>query len=156
MDIERLRAAVGPVAEGEGLRLVVLFGSAVRDPVHAEDLDIGVDAGAPCDTIAWTNRLARALGRSDVDVTDLRRADPVLLLRAAEEGVLLFQSDPSRFVRFFSLAARRFYDTRKLREVEHREIHDRLRDYGAERRAARPPTSAATAFDAPERSGKDP
>lgn len=126
MDIESLRRTLRPLAAAEGLRLVVLFGSAARDAEPGRDLDLGIDAGRLLDTVALTNRLATLLGRSDVDVADLRRADPVLLRAVAEEGIALYEAEPGAFGRFHSLAVRRFHDTRKFREMEHREIHERL------------------------------
>lgn len=124
--LEQLARSIRPVAEEAGLRLVVLFGSVARDADEAEDLDLAVDAGRPLDTVELTNRLMHALGRSEVDLVDLRRADPVLLMAVADEGVPLFESEPARFAEFQSLAFRRFHDTRKFRDMEHLEIHERL------------------------------
>ena len=73
---------------------------------------------AAIDTVQLTNRLTVLLGRQDVDVVDLRTADPVLLMRVAGEGRALFESTPARFNAFYSLAARRFADTKKFRDAE--------------------------------------
>jgi hypothetical protein len=51
-------------------------------------------------------------------VTDLGRADPILLALVAREGVPLFEKDPGEFARFASLAARRFADTKKFRDAQ--------------------------------------
>lgn len=126
MDIESLRRTLLPLASTAGLRLVVLFGSAARSAETARDLDLGIDAGRPLDTVDLTNRLSTLLGRSDVDVVDLRRADPVLLRAVADDGIPVYEAEPGAFDRFHSLALRRFLDTAKLREMEHREIHERL------------------------------
>lgn len=133
MDIERLRRTIRPLASAEGLRLVVLFGSAARGTEPARDLDLGIDAGRRLSTVDLTNQLATLLGRSDVDVADLRRADPVLLRVVAEDGIPLYEAEPGAFGRFHSLAVRRFIDTRKLRDMEHREIHERLERLGSGR-----------------------
>lgn len=113
-----------------GALLVVLFGSAVRDPAGARDLDVGFLAPEPLDTVALTNRLARALGTQAVDVADLGRADPLLLMLAARDGVPLYEAWAGAFARFASLAVRRFADTRKFREMERREIDDFLERQG--------------------------
>ena len=127
MDVRDLAERTRPVAEAEELRLVVLFGSEARgDAREAADLDVAVDAGRPVDTVDLTNRLGVALGHPDVDLVDLRRADPVLLMAVAEEGVPLFEATPGTFVSFQSVAARRFYDTRKFREAERDVLHERL------------------------------
>lgn len=136
MDIASLRARIRPVAEDEGLRLVVLFGSAARagggggGSVGA-DLDLAVDAAGLLDLVRMTNVFGLALERSDVDLANLTTADPVLLLSVAEEGIPLYEAEPGTFERFHSLSVRRFHDTRKFREMEHREIHERLAASGA-------------------------
>lgn len=127
MNISDLTERIRPVAEGEELRLVVLFGSEARGDARAEaDLDLAIDGGRPLDLVGLTNRLSVALGHSDVDLVDLRRADPVLSRAVAEEGIPVYEKTPGAFVSFQSLAARRFYDTRKLREMERESIRDRL------------------------------
>jgi predicted nucleotidyltransferase len=115
---DRLRHAAAEVAETAGARLVALFGSAARGEPTAHDLDIGVLADEPVDTVALTNAFIRRLSFQDVDVTDLRRADPVLLALAARDGVPLYERAPGEFARFVSLAARRFADTDKFRRAQ--------------------------------------
>jgi predicted nucleotidyltransferase len=129
--LERIRRAAADVGRDVGARLVVLFGSAVReDGPEPEDLDIGVLGLEPIDVIDVTNRLVRALGVQEVDVVDLRRADPLLMVVVAREGVPLYESDPTEFACFVSLAARRYADTRKFREMERQEIRDFLARQG--------------------------
>jgi predicted nucleotidyltransferase len=126
LDLDRLREVVRAVAGDEGLDLVVLFGSSIRGESSPQDLDLAVRASRPLDLTHLTNRLCVALGRSDVDLIDLRRSDPLVLRIVAEEGVLLHEAEAGAFTRFASLAARRFFDTRKFREVERLQIHDFL------------------------------
>jgi predicted nucleotidyltransferase len=115
--LDTVRRVVAEVAREAGYRLVVLFGSAARGE-PAEDLDLGILARGPLDAVAATNRLTPALGTQAVDVADLGRADPLLLMLVARDGVPLYEASPGEFARFASLAARRFFDTRKFREVE--------------------------------------
>lgn len=116
---DALRAAAEAVGRSAGLTLVLLFGSAARDgPARARDLDLGVLARGPADVVALTNAFTRALGVQAVDVTDLRRADALLLALAARDGVALFEGEPSAHARFASLAVRRFFDTQKFRDAE--------------------------------------
>lgn len=126
VDLGRVREIVRDVARAEGLELVVLFGSAARDFRSARDLDLGVRGPASPDLVKLTDRLSVALARSDLDVVDLRRADQPKLRIVAEEGILLYESDPGTFTRFASYAARRFFDTREFRELERQWIHDFL------------------------------
>jgi len=126
VDFDHVRKASHDVARAEGLDLVVLFGSAGRDFRSAEDLDLAIRGPASPDMIHLTNRFSVVLGRSDVDLVDLRTADPLLLRIVAEEGRLLYESDAGTFTRFASYAARRFFDTRKFRDLERQRIHDFL------------------------------
>jgi predicted nucleotidyltransferase len=114
------------IAEQTALRMVVLFGSTARGEERQEDLDLGVlgrDRDA-VDSVDLTNRFTVALGRQDVDVVDLGRADPVLLMLVARDGIPLYERTPSEFACFYSLAARRFADTKKFRDAEREWIRD--------------------------------
>jgi len=113
-----LRRAAKEVHRRFGAQLVVLFGSAARREKTAQDLDLGILGSEPLDTVAVTNALTRALGTQAVDVTDLRRADPVLLALVARDGIPLFEHEPGAFAGFVSLAMRRFADTRKFRDAQ--------------------------------------
>lgn len=123
-----LRRAAETVGRDTGARLIVLFGSAARGPERPprapEDVDIGVLHDAAPDLVDLTNRFIRALRLQAVDVTDLGRADPLLLMLAARDGVPLYERDPGEFARFASLAARRYADTRKFRVSEREELRD--------------------------------
>lgn len=121
---ERLRRIVRDVAREEDLRLVVLFGSGAREAESPEDLDLGVLGRTPVDLLHLTNRLIERLERQDVDLVDLGRADPVLMVQVARDGTPLYEESPGEFARFHSLAYRRFADTRKFREAERRELEE--------------------------------
>jgi len=119
---ERIRQAAARLGGEIGARLIVLFGSAARADTAPRDLDIGILTDGPFDSVAATNRLIQLLGVQQVDVTDLRRADPLLLALAARDGVELFEGAPGAFAAFASLAARRFADTRKFRDAEREDV----------------------------------
>jgi hypothetical protein len=124
--LDHLTRAAQTVGRETGVRLITLFGSAVSPATlgrrSPEDLDLGVLGATPLDVIDLTNRLIRAIGVQDVDVTDLRRADPLLLMLVARNGIVLYEAEPGQFAQFVSLAARRFADTRKFRQFERDEV----------------------------------
>ena len=123
--LERLREVAGEIGRELGLRLILLVGSAAReDPGIAQDLDIAVLSRRRLDSVDLTNRLIRGLGIQEIDVADLGRADPLFLMLAVRDGRLLYEADKGEFARFASLAARRYADTRKFRDMERREIVD--------------------------------
>lgn len=124
LPLDRIREAAEAVGREAGCRLVLLFGSAARGERAPGDLDIGVLCDEGPDPVALTNRFIRALRAQTVDVTDLRRADPLVLMLAARDGVPLYERRTGEFARFTSLAVRRYADTRKFREMERREVRD--------------------------------
>jgi len=118
--VHRVGQRIGRDIEAD---LVILFGSATRvEERPAEDLDIAVLARVPLDLVALTNRFVQALHFQDIDLVDLRRADPVLLAQVARDGVPLYETRSGAFTEFTSLAVRRFADTRKFREAEREHI----------------------------------
>lgn len=129
IDLQKLESAARSVAQSHDLSLVILFGSAAhldqeRDP---RDLDLAVQGNSGgVDSVALTNAFIQELGIQDVDLVDLRRADPLILQLVAEEGRMLHEAEPGIHARFCSLAARRYADTRKFREMERREIREWL------------------------------
>ena len=119
IDRSRLERAAATVGRELGAELVVLFGSAARgDALSGSDLDLGVLAPGGIDAVAVTNRFIELLRVQHVDVSDLRRADALLLALAARDGLPLYEREAGAFARFQSLAARRFADTRKFRQAE--------------------------------------
>ncbi|MFQ5743874.1 MAG: nucleotidyltransferase family protein [Acidobacteriota bacterium] len=124
---ERIRQVAEVIGRETGCRLIVLFGSAARrDMATPADLDLAVLPRHRLDMVAFTNQLIQTLGVQDVDVADLSRADPLLLMLVARDGVPLYEQSPGEFARFVSLAARRYADTRKFRQMERREVVDFL------------------------------
>lgn len=120
------RAAVEAGSEAD-CRFIALFGSAARsDGKEPEDLDFAVLPKDELDRVALINRLIRALGVQEIDVADMKHADPLLMMVVAREGIPLYQAEEGEFGRFASLAVRRYADTRKFREMERREIRDFL------------------------------
>jgi len=123
VDLHRLRTVAAQLARETGLRLIVLFGSAVRDEARPpEDVDLGLLGNSAIDAVAVTNRLIEMLGEQRVDVADLGHADALLLMLVAREGVPLYEGQPGEFARFCSLAARRYADTRKFRVAEREDL----------------------------------
>lgn len=120
---ERLRTAAERLALESGLDLVVLFGSAAAPQAsRAKDLDIGVLASRPVDTVFLSNKLIERLGVQEIDLVDLRLADALLLALVARDGIALYERNTGAFARFASLAARRFADTEKFRVAERESI----------------------------------
>jgi predicted nucleotidyltransferase len=129
---EGVREVVGRVAFEEGLRLVVLFGSTARGEDRAEDLDLALLGTGPLDLVRLTNVLMQRTGVQEIDLVDLRRADSLLMMLVARDGIPLFEETPGEFTSFWSLAARRYADGRKFRDAQRESIRDFVRRQGSD------------------------
>lgn len=126
-----IRQAVGPIAERRGIRLVVLFGSVARGEGRPRDVDLAIRGEAPLPLIKLTNEFIQALDFQHVDLADLRIADPVLQVLVARDGIPIYEASGGEFADFCSLAARRFADTAKFRDLEHAQIRDFIRRHAS-------------------------
>lgn len=121
---ETARASCSDVArELPDLELLVLFGSAARGRSRqASDVDVAIQSSGTADLDAAFIALAPRLRSSRLDLVDLRRAGPLLAFEVARSGHILFERSPGLFRTFQSLAARRYADTRKLRDAQKRSL----------------------------------
>jgi predicted nucleotidyltransferase len=106
------------------LELVVLFGSAALGRAGARsDVDIAVRCTGPADLDRLYRLLAPRIGSDRLDLVDLRRASPLLMMAVARSGRVLFEKRPGLYRQFQALASRRYCDTAKLRHAQRRAIH---------------------------------
>jgi predicted nucleotidyltransferase len=126
--VDALRAALKPLWDSGRFRLIVLFGSTATGERRPDsDLDLAflpvddepVDA---FDEIALNADVVRLTHENDVDVVDLRRADPLAAMEVARSGIPLYSEDSTVFPEFRSLAFRRYVDTEKLRTAQRRAL----------------------------------
>lgn len=111
-------------AERTDIEAVILFGSVARGEAGPEsDLDVGIlltreanEAGV--DVLRLISDLTRLFERSDIDVTILNRATPVLLHRVARDGHVLYATSNRAVAEFHLRAIQRYEDTRPLRTLQ--------------------------------------
>ena len=128
---EEIKTRLSPLFGREGLRLALLFGSSASGRTHrGSDIDLAFLFDGPPDILALTNDVTRLLHTSSVDVVDLRRASPLLAFAAVKNGTVLFERSSGIFNEFYSLAFRRYVDTKKLREAQATYIHSFLEERG--------------------------
>jgi predicted nucleotidyltransferase len=119
ISIEEIRNRLAPIFQDEGLKLALLFGSAVLGKVHNQsDIDLAFLFDRPADILSLTNSVIRLLHADNIDVVDLRRASPLLKFSVAKNGRLLYERQPGLFNEFYSLAFRMYVDTKKLRDAQ--------------------------------------
>lgn len=128
---EVLKDKLSPIFKEKGLRLIILFGSAVSGKINKNsDIDIAFLFDDPVDILKLTNTVIRLLHTDNVDVVDLRRASPLLKFSAIKKGKPLYEREPGIFNEFSSLAFRRYIDTKKLREANAIVINNFLKERG--------------------------
>ena len=126
-----MRERLIPLFADPNIELVVLFGSVATGVSRAaSDLDVAVRGGGPLDLVALTNRLSQLLHTDAVDVVDLSRASPLLMMEVARGGRLLYERAAGSYAAFCSLAHRRYVDAAKLRLAQRETIQRFLLDRG--------------------------
>lgn len=132
LTITDIRERLAPLFADPDIDLVILFGSVAEGVAHADsDLDLAVRGQQPLDLVSLTNTVTRLLHADAVDVVDLRRAAPLLMMEVVRGGRLLYERTPGSYVSLCSLAHRRYVDTAKLRVAQRDTIRRFLQDRGA-------------------------
>lgn len=129
--LSEIKEKLTPLFKEEGLQLVLLFGSVASGKMYKQsDIDLGFLYDGSVDILDLTNKVIRLLHNDRVDVIDLRYASPLLKFSAARQGKLLYERSPGLFNSFYSLAFRRYIDTRKIREAQGNAIEHFLEEKG--------------------------
>lgn len=111
---------------------MIAFGSIATGATRPDsDIDLAVMGRRPLDLVPLTNAVARLLQTDAVDVVDLRRATPLLMMEVVRGGHLLYERVPGSYATFCSLAHRRYVDTAKLRAAQREAIRHFVRERGA-------------------------
>lgn len=113
-----------------GLDALWLFGSeSSHQAGPASDVDLAAlfrQQPSPLDLLEEREELAALVSR-DVDLVDLDRASPILVMQVLRYGRLLVDENPTRRYRLVAAAPARYEDVRIMRrEIEHALI-DRVR-----------------------------
>jgi uncharacterized protein YutE (UPF0331/DUF86 family)/predicted nucleotidyltransferase len=113
-------AALACACRRQGIRLLVAFGSTVREMRHPDsDLDLALWAEAPNPSLAQLAsidaELRHLFAGEQVDLVLLPTASPLLQYQVAKHGEPLFEARPGLFRAFQALAAKRYADTAHLR-----------------------------------------
>ena len=123
-----MEAAIAWLAQRDGLRLALLFGSAARGELRPDsDLDVAVLGQGPLDLAQKRELiagLARASGRA-VDVVDLATVGEPLLGRILAGGRRLFGSDED----YASLVVRDLFDKADFLPYQKRILEERRRKW---------------------------
>jgi predicted nucleotidyltransferase len=122
--LERLRAAaddgrLDEVARRYGVALITVFGSGVRTPGRARDLDVAVSLPAGTHgLLTLMGELADLTASDDVDVLLLDAASPTARFSGLVGAQPLYEASPGLFARTQMAAALEFYETAWLRDLD--------------------------------------
>ena len=135
MQSDRLSGILAEVADEFGIRLALLFGSAVSGNIHDQsDIDIAIlfdSSEIRFSTLArLQHELQRAAGDRNIDLALLNRVDPLFLKKVTESCVLLF-GEESELQRLKILAFRRYQDHRSFLRLEREYVKRILHQAGA-------------------------
>jgi predicted nucleotidyltransferase len=129
--IDEIKERLKPLFKEEELELILLFGSVASRISHKKsDIDLAFLFDKPLDILALTNKVIKLLHTDNVDVVDLKRANPLLKFSIAKNGKLLYERSPGLFNEFYSFAFRRYIDTKKLRSAQGETIKNFLEEKG--------------------------
>lgn len=129
--LDEIKERLVPLFKEGGLQLVILFGSIVPGRANKRsDIDLAFLFNESVDIVALTNKVIKLLHSNHVDVIDLRRASPILNFFVAKYGKVIFERSPGLFNEFYSLASRRYIDTKKLRDAQSKAIRSFLEEKG--------------------------
>jgi predicted nucleotidyltransferase len=132
IDLERLAG----IAQQFGLDLIVLFGSHAKDRARpGSDLDVAVRAiRRPWGDWNWEFEVANALSGvirvsgSEIDVSFLNGASPLLMFEVARSGQVLYEKEWGVFSEFKSYAARVYYDNEPRFKRQAQYLKERFHD----------------------------
>jgi predicted nucleotidyltransferase len=117
------------------IRMVLLFGSAATDRLHANsDLDIGILLNEANAGLAELSKIHHELQDifpdKKLDLSIINRADPLFLKKITEDCRLLY-GEPSELHRLKIYAFRRYQDHRRFLEMERRYVEQFIREVNA-------------------------
>ena len=120
--------AIREAGREAGIKMLVLFGSRVREQVHAHsDWDLGYLAGERADIDLLRARLAQALATDAIDLVNLARGSALLRMQVSTEGKPLFESEPGLFLHFQDEAARFWCDVEPVLSLAYARILEQAR-----------------------------
>lgn len=118
---EKRQAKIKDIAEKQGLKLVVLFGSQATGRLHPKsDIDVAILPRDASVLSRATEEIGDVFGQNDVEVADLSVPSPYLWHAVAQEGVLLYESKKGLFSEWKLRAMNLWYDSAWLRTKQTR------------------------------------
>ena len=129
--IKAHKADFASLAEKYRLRMILMFGSAVRSRSHQKsDLDLAVlseTGDLPMSTYSdLLAKLQKIFSDREVDLALMNRADPLFLKKIVEDCLILY-GQPRELLELKMYAFKRYVDHQKYFEMEERYVNEFIR-----------------------------
>jgi len=126
------------IVEKYNMKMLVYFGSYQTEYYNKDsDIDIAFLTARPIaldDQISLLEDIIHFHRKSEIDLVDLRKADPVLRYEVALNGRVLYEKEEGLFERYGLFYIKRFYELKPIIEEDMkrigREIEEVLKDAG--------------------------
>lgn len=116
------------LAQKYQLKLVLIFGSQITARLTREsDIDIAVLAEKTFDLqdeINLNYELTRIFQNEHLDLTDLKKAPPLLMKEIIDHCQILYQKESTTFDNFYVYALQRYQEAKPLYQIHQQAIQD--------------------------------
>ncbi len=133
MDRSRIQKEIEGVAREYGVALFVLFGSQASGQTHTEsDVDVAYfsDQKIAFEDEARINaRLTEIFRTIEVQLVNLKTASPLLLRKATENAVILYEARPHLFDELYLYALRTYEEAKPLFSLREEYVAHKLKRY---------------------------
>ncbi len=123
---------IGEIAKKYDMEFMVYFGSYQTKFYNKNsDIDIGILSSRCLDTDKLMKLLEELIifhRKSEIDLVDLRSAEPILRYEIAKDGKLLYEREEGLFERYRLFYIKRFYELTPLIEEELNRIKNSIKE----------------------------
>lgn len=118
LDKEKITKIVRDLVSSDAA-FVYLYGSFAAGTNHPEsDVDLGIYfKDIPLDRQLELRKRLICSFPIDVDLVDLRRADPIIVMQIIANGVVILQNDSMAHAQFVSQRLAEYFDLKRSREI---------------------------------------
>jgi uncharacterized protein len=131
MNSKNISKTIDEIANKFNIDFIVYFGSYQTEFYNKEsDIDIAFLAAAPMDLDTYSHFLEALIfyhRKSEIDLIDLKKAEPVLRFEIAKSGRVLYEREKDLFNTYSFFYIKRFYELKPVIEEEMRTISENIR-----------------------------
>ncbi len=126
LTIQQFSKPIDQIAENFGIEFLVYFGSFQTEYYHSEsDIDIAFLTTRPLSIDEKTELLEELIlyhRKSEIDLVDLRTAEPIFRYEVARSGRVLYERETGLFERYGLFYIKQCYELKAVLEAEMQKI----------------------------------